>query len=71
MTSIQELLEQVQALEQKVIEQQGKIHHLENDLDEVNDRANRLLQKMVTRTQFNNSMAIQKKYGLNDVRGRL
>ena len=71
MTSIQELLEQVQALEQKVIEQQGKIHHLENDLDEVNDRANRLLQKMVTKTQFNNSMAIQKKYGLNDVRGRL
>lgn len=71
MTSNQELLEMVQALEQKVIEQQRKIAALENDLDDIENRSNRLIQKMVTTTMFNNSMAIQKKYGLNDVRGRL
>ena len=43
MTSIQELLEMVQALEQKVIEQQRKIASLESDLDDVNVRSNRLI----------------------------
>ena len=71
MTSIQELLEMVQALEQKVIEQQRKIASLENDLDNAENRSNRLIQKMVTTTMFNNSMAIQKRYGLDHPRGRL
>ena len=71
MTSNQELLEMVQALEQTVIQLRQKVASLENDLDDVNNRSNRLIQKMVTTTMFNNSMAIQKKYGLNDVRGRL
>mgnify|MGYP003146652551 CR=1 FL=1 len=71
MTSNQELLEMLQALEQKVIEQQRKIASLENDLDDAENRSNRLIQKMVTTTMFNNSMEIQKRYGLNDIRGRL
>jgi intracellular sulfur oxidation DsrE/DsrF family protein len=71
MTSNQELLEMVQALEQKVVEQQRKIAALENDLDDADNRLNRLIQKMVTTTMFNNSMEIQKKFGLNDIRGRL
>tara|TARA_Y100000361_G_C11114306_1_gene319431 strand:- start:851 stop:1066 length:216 start_codon:yes stop_codon:yes gene_type:complete len=71
MTSTQELLEMVQALEQKVIEQQRKIAALENDLDDIENRSNRLIQKMVTTTMFNNSMEIQEKFGLNDIRGRL
>ena len=71
MTSNQELLEMLQALEQKVIEQQRKIASLENDLDDVDNRSNRLIEKMVTTTMFNNSMEIQKRYGLNDIRGRL
>ncbi len=71
MTSNQELLEMVQALEQKVIEQQRKIASLENDLDDAENRSNRLIQKMVTTTMFNNSMAIQKRYGLDHPRGRL
>ena len=71
MTSNQELLEMIQAQEQIISQLRRKVASLENDLDEVNDRANRLIQKMVTTTMFNNSMAIQKKYGLNDVRGRL
>jgi hypothetical protein len=44
MTSNQELLEMLQALEQKVIEQQRKIALLENDLDDVNNRSNRLIE---------------------------
>jgi seryl-tRNA synthetase len=71
MTSIQELLEQVQALEQKVIEQQRTIASLENDLDDICNRNNRIIEKMVTTTMFNNSMEIQKRFGLNDIRGRL
>ena len=71
MTSNQELLEMVQALEQKVIEQQRKIAILESDLDDVNNRSNRLIEKVVTKGQFNTSMAIQKRYGLDHPRGRL
>jgi prefoldin subunit 5 len=81
MTSNQELLEMVQALEQKVIELQqwvdvvrsnrSKIQVLESDLDDVDNRSNRLIEKMVTTTMFNNSMEIQEKFGLNDIRGRL
>jgi len=71
MTSNQELLEMIQALEQTVTQLRLKVASLENDLDDVDDRSNRLIEKMVTTTMFNNSMEIQKKYGLNDVRGRL
>lgn len=71
MTSNQELLEMVQALEQTVTQLRQKVASLENDLDDVDNRSNRLIQKMVTTTMFNDSMAIQKRYGLNDIRGRL
>ena len=71
MTSNQELLEMIQALEQTVAQLRRKILVLESDLDDVNIRSNRMIEGMVNRTMFNNSMAIQKKYGLNDVRGRL
>ena len=71
MTSNQELLEMVQALEQTVTQLRRKVASLENDLDDVENRSNRLIQKMVTTTMFNDSMAIQKRYGLNDIRGRL
>ena len=71
MTSNQELLEMVQALEQTVTQLRRKIQVLESDLDDVDNRSNRLIEKMVTRTMFNNSMEIQKKFGLNDIRGRL
>ncbi len=71
MTSNQELLEMVQALEQTVTQLRRKVVSLENDLDDVESRSNRLIEKMVTTTMFNNSMEIQKRYGLNDIRGRL
>ena len=73
-----ELLEMIQTLEQRIVEQQqtitqlqGKIVMIENDLDDVDNRSNGLIEKVVTKNQFNDSMAIQKKYGLNDLRGRL
>ena len=71
MTSNQELLEMVQALEQTVTQLRRKIQVLESDLDDVDNRSNRVIEKMVTKTMFNNSMEIQKRYGLNHVRGRL
>ena len=71
MTSNQELLEMIQALEQIVTQLRRKIQVLESDLDDVDNRSNRLIEKMVTTTMFNNSMEIQKRYGLNHVRGRL
>ena len=74
----QELLEMIQTLEQRIVEQQqtitqlqGKIVMIENDLDDIDNRSNGLIEKVVTKNQFNDSMAIQKKYGLNDLRGRL
>ena len=71
MTSNQELLEMIQAQEQIISQLRLKVASLENDLDDVENRSNRLIQKMVTTTMFNDSMAIQKRYGLNDIRGRL
>ena len=71
MTSNQELLEMIQALEQIVTQLRRKIQVLESDLDVVDNRSNRVIEKMVTTTMFNNSMEIQKRYGLNHVRGRL
>jgi uncharacterized coiled-coil DUF342 family protein len=71
MTSNQELREMIEALEQIVTQLRRKVASLENDLDDVDNRSNRLIEKMVTTTMFNDSMEVQKKYGLNDVRGRL
>ena len=71
MTSNQELLEMIQALEQIVTQLRRKIQVLESDLDDVDNRSNRVIEKMVTTTMFNNSMEIQMRYGLNHVRGRL
>ena len=71
MTSNQALLEMIQALEQIVTQLRRKIQVLESDLDDVDNRSNRVIEKMVTTTMFNNSMANQTKYGLNDGRGRL
>ena len=71
MTSNQELLEMIQALEQIVTQLRRKIQVLESDLDDVDNRSNRVIEKMVTTTMFNNSMEIQKRYGWKHVRGRL
>ena len=64
----QELLEMVQALEQKVTELQGKLHMVENDLDDVNGRTNKLLTNMVIKADWNEGVHILKRIGaLNDV----
>ena len=64
----QELLEMVQALEQKVTELQGKLHMVENDLDNVNVRTNRLLTSMFIKADWNEGIHILKRIGaLNDV----
>ena len=64
----QELLEMVQALEQKVTELQGKLHMVENDLDDVNGRTNKLLTNMVIKADWNEGIHILKRIGaLNDV----
>lgn len=64
----QELLEMIQALEQKVIELQGKLHMVENDLDDVNVRTNKLLTNMVIKADWNEGIHILKRIGaLNDV----
>ena len=71
MTSNQELLEMLQALEQKVIEQQRKIQMLEGDLDDIDNRSNRLIERVVTKGQFNTSMRTFARYGIDARRGRL
>ncbi len=64
----QELLEMIQALEQKVTELQGKLHMVENDLDSVNVRTNKLLTNMVIKADWNEGIHILKRIGaLNDV----
>ena len=64
----QELLEMIQALEQKVTELQGKLHMVENDLDDVNGRTNKLLTNMVIKADWNEGIHILKRIGaLNDV----
>ena len=76
--SNQELYEMIQALTDQNYQQQRIINNLcsqltmiENDFDDFENRSNRLIEKMVTKSMFNNSMEIQKRYGLNDIRGRL
>tara|TARA_Y100001963_G_C6750970_1_gene434192 strand:+ start:614 stop:847 length:234 start_codon:yes stop_codon:yes gene_type:complete len=64
----QELLEMIQALEQKVTELQGKLHMVENDLDDVNGRTNKLLTNMIIKADWNEGIHILKRIGaLNDV----
>ena len=68
MTSKQELLEMVQALEQKVTELQGKLHMIENDLDDIDGRNNKLVSNVVVRADWNEGVHILKRIGaLNDV----
>lgn len=68
MTSNQELLEMIQALEQKVIELQGKLHMVENDLDDIDGRTNRLVSNIVIKADWNEGVHILKRIGaLNDV----
>ena len=68
MTGNQELLEMIQALEQKVIELQGKLHMVENDLDDIDGRTNRLVSNIVIKADWNEGVHILKRIGaLNDV----
>ena len=68
MTSVQELLEMVQALEQKVTELQGKLHMVENDLDDIDGRTNKLVSNIVIKADWNEGIHILKRIGaLNDV----
>ena len=64
----QELNEMVQVLEQKLVELQRKLHMIENDLDDVNGRTNKLLTNMVIKADWNEGIHILKRIGaLNDV----
>ena len=68
MTSVQELLEMIQALEQKVTELQGKLHMVENDLDDMDGRTNKLVSNIVIKADWNEGIHILKRIGaLNDV----
>ena len=68
MTSNQELLEMIQALEQKITELQGKLHMVENDLDDMDGRTNKLVSNIVIKADWNEGIHILKRIGaLNDV----
>ena len=64
----QELLEMIQGLEQKITELQGKLHMVENDLDDVDNRTNKLITNIVIKADWNEGIHILKRIGaLNDV----
>ena len=71
----QELLEMIQVLEQRIVEQQetivelrGKIRMIENDLDDINGRTNKLVSNIVIKADWNEGIHILKRIGaLNDV----
>ena len=64
----QELLEMIQALEQKITELQGKLHMVENDLDDIEGRTNKLVSNIVIKADWNEGIHILKRIGaLNDV----
>ena len=64
----QELNEMVQVLEQKLVELQRKLHMIENDLDDVNGRTNKLVTNMVIKADWNEGIHVLKRIGaLNDV----
>ena len=59
----QELLEMIQTLEQRIVEQQqtinelrGKIVMIENDLDDVDARTNRFIENTAMRRDVNDSL---------------
>jgi len=63
-----ELYEMVQALEQKITELQGKLHMVENDLDDMDGRTNKLVSNIVIKADWNEGIHILKRIGaLNDV----
>ena len=64
----QELLEMIQGLEQKITELQGKLHMVENDLDDMDGRTNKLVSNIVIKADWNEGIHILKRIGaLNDV----
>ena len=64
----QELLEMIQGLEQKITELQGKLHMVENDLDDMDGRTNKLVSDIVIKADWNEGIHILKRIGaLNDV----
>ena len=64
----QELLEMIQGLEQKITELQGKLHMVENDLDDMDGRTNKLVSTIVIKADWNEGIHILKRIGaLNDV----
>ena len=63
-----ELYEMIQALEQKITELQGKLHMVENDLDDIDGRTNKLVSNIVIKADWNEGIHILKRIGaLNDV----
>ena len=63
-----ELYEMIQALEQKITELQGKLHMVENDLDDMDGRTNKLVSNIVIKADWNEGIHILKRIGaLNDV----
>jgi len=63
-----ELYEMIQALEQKVTELQGKLHMVEDDLNDVDNRTNKLITNIVIKADWNEGIHILKRIGaLNDV----
>ena len=72
--SNQELLEMIQMLEQRIVEQQqtitqlqGKIVMIESDLDDVDNRANLLIGSIVVKNDWNEGLEILRRIGaLND-----
>jgi len=63
-----ELYEMIQGLEQKITELQGKLHMVENDLDDMDGRTNKLVSNIVIKADWNEGIHILKRIGaLNDV----
>jgi len=71
----QELLEMIQILEQRIVEQQelidtltGRVKMHDHDLDDMDSRTNRLVEGVVVRTSFNDAIHVLRTIGaLNDV----
>ena len=64
----QELLEMIQALEQKITELQGKLHMVENDLDDMDGRTNKLVTNVLMVHDWNDGVRRLKAIGaLNNV----
>ena len=59
----QELLEMIQMLEQKVTELQGKLHMIENDLDDIDGRTNKLVTNVLLVQDWNDGVRRLKAIG--------